>query len=137
MNLFVTPAKVEDVWAFLGERADFPLTGGPRFYRHLLAQTLQGLAFAVWREHRCIALAGIFIFDDRRPAEGWLAMSPDASRSMVALVRAIRRALAELGEEAQQVIVRVDPGNERGQRLARLAGFQPIDEGIWQGVRHG
>lgn len=88
-------------------------------WQHRLCETQaylhQGklLAIAYWWSH------------GRRRAELCLQFSPNAVPHMRALVRIAHLTLQELAENGVLVFARVAPGNLRGRKLARLAGFCP------------
>jgi hypothetical protein len=80
-----------------------------------------------------VALA---MLDTRRARRAELAISfmPVARQHMRALIRQAQLTLSAIVQARILVFARIAPGNERGQHMARLAGFRPggfRDRSIW------
>ena len=111
--------------------AAFDLAGARRFARRAMtAQLRRGQSMALTADGRTIALAMLWPWTPTR-TELALAISPEAAPHMRELVKIARVTLQGLTDAGIVVFSRVEPGADKGRRMARLIGMRPLGARVW------
>lgn len=106
----------------------FPRHRSRRFFAAAATQIQGGPAWTLWRDGAPLLMTGLHPFA-AGVLELWLMLPAKggAARITAAVLREMLiRGATTFPERA--VIARIDDGNPAGQRMARLAGFCPLDE---------
>ncbi|MEO9613625.1 MAG: hypothetical protein ABJG86_11130 [Nitratireductor sp.] len=98
---------------------------GERQWKAARVQILSGPAWTLFEAGRPVLLCGLYPLHSGI-LEAWLMMPPHRRPGAAALRFLLESAATGLPERI--VIARIDDANPAGRRLARLAGFVPVDE---------
>jgi hypothetical protein len=98
---------------------------GRRMWRVAAVQILSGPAWTLWRAGRPRLLCGLHPLHPG-VLEAWLMLPIGARPGLATLRHLLERAGTVFPDHL--VVARIDDRNPAGQRLARIAGFVPLDE---------
>lgn len=126
MSVVARPATIGDLNQLVMAKKS-PLTAGN--YRAIAREVVAGSVFAVWSGERCIGLGAVSVIETGGPGVAWCSVVDGGVgvENGVGVVRAIRSVIVSEACRANEIIALVDEANDRGKRLARLAGFAPTD----------